>query len=314
MVCEKTGNQTAVLGSRISGFDWTDITKIRKSVHHQAVTSRTGISRDAGSVEEIYTADLVRFLETVIRRATQHSSIWFDEAESRLGLDEALLIEKNVAQLLFPIVSRRITGVMGNQTTEELTSFEDLPHDKLIKLIDALCLNWLAADGIWFQSIESRHDMWTSKQCNDAGWRKFSPLEAKTIQSFLGLPYHAGLEELRRALGFRLCSRINRQTVVMADNSLILYITSCRVQNARKRKGMMDYPCRSAGIAEYSTFAKSIDSRIKTECLGCPPHNVSRPWVCGWKFTISPLLHEFDYGFDAEITPFAEDFLADRLW
>lgn len=287
-------NRAVASGTQISGFDWIDITRINMSCNgggNQITAPGTRIS----SLEELDTADLVRFLATVIKRATLHSSIWFDEVQHQLGLEEALIIERNVADLLFPIVTRRITGVMGVHTTERPISFGDMPREKLITLIDALCLNWLAADGIWFQAIENRHDIWTSKSCNDEGWMKFSPLEAQIIQSFLGLPYHSGLDGLRRALGFRLCSRINHQTTEISNNSLTLRTTKCRVQDARKRKGLQDYPCKSAGLAEYTTFARSIDPRISTECLGCPPEKEASPWACAWQFSEIDLKHVFDH-------------------
>jgi len=299
-------NQAIASGTRISGFAWIDITRINmscSSVNNQTIASGKRTSGFATSLEELDTADLVRFLATVIKRATLHCSIWFDEVQHQAGLDEALIVERNVAKLLFPIVTRRIAGVIEDHLTGGPVSFSDMPQDKMIKLIDALCLNWLTADGVWFQSIENRHDMWTSKLCNDAGWMKFSPLEAHIIQSFLGLPYHAGLEGLKRALEFRLCSRINQQNIEISDNSLILRTTNCRVQNARKRKGLQEYPCRSAGLAEYTTFASVIDSRINTECLGCPPYNGSSDWACAWKFSITDLQHGLDHEHDVKYTP-----------
>ncbi len=60
----------------------------------------------------------------------------------------------------------------------------------------------------------------------------------------------------------------------------------CRVQSARKRKKLDDYPCKSAGLVEYTTFAETIDSRIHTECIACPPDKHPDDWYCSWRFTI----------------------------
>ena len=48
-------------------------------------------------------------------------------------------------------------------------------------------------------------------------------------------------------------------------------MNNCRVQSARKRKGLDDYPCKSGGLVEYTSFVEAIDPRIKTECIGCSP-------------------------------------------
>ena len=70
------------------------------------------------------------------------------------------------------------------------------------------------------------------------------------------------------------------------SRTLIFYMNDCRVQAARKRKGLSDYPCKSAGLVEYPYFAAAIDRRIRTECVGCPPDEHPDEWFCAWKFTL----------------------------
>lgn len=57
-----------------------------------------------------------------------------------------------------------------------------------------------------------------------------------------------------------------------------------RVQAARKRKGLEDYPCKSGGLVEYTYFARAIDSRITTECITCPPDPHPDDYFCAWRF------------------------------
>lgn len=82
---------------------------------------------------------------------------------------------------------------------------------------------------------------------------------------------HPGLEGLAQALNFRMYSRLNRQSSRFENGSLIFTMDNCRVQSARMRKNLPDYPCKSAGLVEYARFAEGIDDRIQTECIGCPP-------------------------------------------
>ena len=53
-------------------------------------------------------------------------------------------------------------------------------------------------------------------------------------------------------------------------------MNDCRVQAARKRKGLADYPCKSGGLVEYRSFAETIDPRIRTSCIACPPDDHPR--------------------------------------
>ena len=82
-----------------------------------------------------------------------------------------------------------------------------------------------------------------------------------------------------------------RREVIDARNnadSLVYQMNECRVQSTRKRKGLDDYPCKSAGLVEYTYFARSIDDRIRTECIGCPPDPHPEEWYCAWQFTLKP--------------------------
>ena len=107
------------------------------------------------------------------------------------------------------------------------------------------------------------------------------------IKRFLGLGENSGLAGLKRALGFRNYALVNRQSIhEQDDDSFIFQMNDCRVQSARKRRGLSDYPCRSVGTVEYPYFAKTIDARIKTQCLGCPPDEHPDDWYCAWRFTL----------------------------
>ena len=149
-----------------------------------------------------------------------------------------------------------------------------------------MSLNWLTSDGIWFRTVEDNHDMYTGKRCNDTCWTKYSPLEAAMIKSFLQLPAQSGLDGLEQALSLRLYTHINEQIIERSGNELVLRMMKCLVQQTRKLKKLPDYPCKSAGMVEFPTFAKTIDPRIKVDCISCPPDEHPKAWFCAWRFYI----------------------------
>ena len=163
-----------------------------------------------------------------------------------------------------------------------------MDDEALRDLRDRVAKNWLANDGVWFQTIEASEGMNEAKRCNDSCWAHFSPYEASAIRQMLGLPENSGLEGLKRALGFRVYECINKQSFVdETPESFVFRMDECRVQVARKRKGLDDYPCKSAGLVEYTYFARAIDRRIRTECIGCPPDAHPDEWFCAWKFILT---------------------------
>jgi hypothetical protein len=239
------------------------------------------------SLEDLHQIDLARFAFDAFRRTVLHYGIWFSEVVHQLGLEEAIRIEEQVSRSVLSVMMSRLSKTIGFHIENDLPVWLiNMDRSKLIDLIDALSVNWLASDGLWFQAVEKDHDMHTSKRCNDTCWTRYSPVEAATIKSCLGLPEQAGLAGLEQALGFRLYARINKQTTERKDDELILRMVKCRVQEARKRRGLPDYPCKSAGVVEYQAFASTLDSRIKTDCIACPPDEHPPEYACAWRFYI----------------------------
>lgn len=166
-------------------------------------------------------------------------------------------------------------------------SINELEKGELFELIQIYAKNWLAHDGCWFLSIEEKHGIDEAIDIDRESWRKFTVIEAKRLIDFLELGENSGIEGLSKALKFRLYSTINEDKIeIIDDNTLLYYVTTCRVQSARRKKALDDFPCDSVGIVEYSLFAKTIDNRFKTECMSCPPNISNKEHYCVWKFSL----------------------------
>lgn len=160
--------------------------------------------------------------------------------------------------------------------------------EELIRLIEAYSKNWLAMDGVWFQSIERKYGMDEAIYHDKEAWKTFTVTEARRIKQFLGLPEHAGLEGLAQALQLRFYANINADEIIFqpGDTTLIYRTLTCHVQAARKRKQMEYHPCKPVGIIEYSGFARTIDDRISCECMSCYPDTTDAGCSCAWRFTL----------------------------
>jgi hypothetical protein len=168
-----------------------------------------------------------------------------------------------------------------------MSVFDELSREQLLAVVSNFAKNWLAHDGLWFQAVERRRGMDEAIDADAAAWEKFSPIEAQRIKELLGLGERPGLEGLRRALDHRMYAVLNRQHSVLEDGVLRFTMDDCRVQSARARKGLPDFPCKKVGLVEYASFARAIDPRIETRCLACPPDAHPPEFFCGWEFRIS---------------------------
>ena len=226
-----------------------------------------------GNFEECDQTTLVKLVVDAFRRIVVHYGFWFAQVEHQLGLERALEVEDQVWGPDLANQMTRLGKILGFEVKDGLpTALTALPKEALLELLHNLAINWLANDGIWFQAVEGGQGMNDAKRCNDTCWTRFSPFEAARIKKVLGLPQRGGLEALKQALSFRLYALINSQSMEQPDeHTLLFYMNECRVQRARQRKGLPDYPCLSVGLVEYPYFARAIDDRIQTECLACPP-------------------------------------------
>lgn len=161
-----------------------------------------------------------------------------------------------------------------------------LPKERLIDLLEIYAKDWLAMDGVWFQSVERAYGMDEAMRHDAAIWERFTVIEAKKIKKFLALPERPGLDGLAEALRYRLYANINADEILRTEDALIYRTLACRVQHAREAKGMPLHPCKAVGLVEYGGFARAIDDRIRCACLSCYPDVTDATCHCAWKFTL----------------------------
>jgi hypothetical protein len=228
-------------------------------------------------------------IREALRQTAIHYGLWFSESQHRFGLETALDAEQEAGDLFMAIRERKVSKVLGHSGLGEILTGQDLNQDqeRLASLHEALCASWLAADGVWFQAVEKRQGMVEAKAVNDACWASFAPLEARRVKALLSLPETGGLDVLKQVLSHRMYATLNVWEIVEeTEDSFVFRMRECRVQTARKRKGLEDYPCKSGGTVEYQGLAKGTDPRIIVECIGCPPDAHPEQWYCAWRFSL----------------------------
>ena len=118
-------------------------------------------------------------------------------------------------------------------------------------------------------------------------WKKFTVIEAKRIMKSFNIPKNGGIPALVKALKFRVYANINVQEILeVSEKRCVFRMNNCRVQFARKSRGLPDFPCKPVGVIEYGDFAKTIDPRIETKCICCPPDSHPENYYCAWEFTL----------------------------
>ena len=172
---------------------------------------------------------------------------------------------------------------------ESMKPFEMMGREELLRALEMFAKNWLAHDGCWFLAAEERFGIDTAIELDACSWARFAAVEARRIMAAFDIPPEGGLPALEKALGLRLYSVVNAQRVEWSEDRqrLRFFMDECRVQQARQRKGLPLFPCKQVGLVEFETFAKTVDPRISTSCLRCPP-DAPEGKYCAWEFTLRP--------------------------
>jgi len=246
------------------------------------------MDKEINSQNDLNHKETAKLIIDYFHRLMMHYAMWYAEVQHQFGREKAQKVMNDALSKSYHIQMKRLGKTLGFEMEDEIPKpMLELPKEKLLELKENVAINWLANDGVWFQAVEFTRGMNDAKRCNDSCWGQFSPFEAWSIKRFLNLPENPGLEGLKKALNFRLYATVNEQSISEeTPNSFVFQMNNCRVQSARKRKGLDDYPCKSGGLVEYTSFAEAIDPRIKTECIGCPPDPHPDEWFCAWRFSI----------------------------
>lgn len=181
----------------------------------------------------------------------------------------------------------RARSEKDNERESHVFNIDDLSKEQLYGLLQDAARNWLAHDGFWFLAAEKKFDLATAIELDTEAWCGFAVVEAKRILKRLHIEAGGGIAALVKAFDYRMYAFINNyETKLLSSNRCIFKMKSCHVQDARRRKNLPDFPCKPVGIVEFSQFATTIDPRIETICLACPPDRHPDDEWCSWEFSI----------------------------
>ncbi|MFC1968490.1 DUF6125 family protein [Chloroflexota bacterium] len=169
----------------------------------------------------------------------------------------------------------------------ESLELESLPRETLLKVIKIFSRNWVTVDGLWFQHVEEEFGLDAALRLDLKMWERQSTIEAKRIKNTLGLTGEGPLTVMT-AINFMtgaVCFPPYEYEERSAE-MVIFGTPGCLPQEARKRNGRGEFPCKAVGMTHFSNYAKVIDPRVKVRCIFCPPDPHPEDMWCKWELSI----------------------------
>lgn len=142
------------------------------------------MNNTSATPRDLKNEDKARFIIDMFNRIVVHYAFWFTEIRHQMGLEKSLDVLDRATEKSMGIQMKRLSKLFGFELENGIPkALLDMDGEQMDSVMEAVAKNWLANDGIWFQSIEFDRGMNDAKRCNDSCWAQFSPYEAHAIKN-----------------------------------------------------------------------------------------------------------------------------------
>jgi hypothetical protein len=148
---------------------------------------------------------------------------------------------------------------------------EELPHAGLQELANAYARLLMTVDGYWFLEIEKLLGVDETIRIDEAVWSQYGSIEARRLKRIFSAGPAADLERIRRIFSLSPSWRAIQGETDIEDGKLRVSVSYCHVQDARVKRGMDTFPCRSVETAYFQSFFTELNPAARFQCTFCPP-------------------------------------------
>ncbi|MEM3627957.1 MAG: DUF6125 family protein [Candidatus Bathyarchaeia archaeon] len=171
----------------------------------------------------------------------------------------------------------------GSREDREMLS--KMPIEKLLDIFFLQIRNLWRVDGLYFLGIEKKFGTEAATEIDAGVWEAMAQIEAKSLQRMFNVGESPDVQTIMNLL--RLSSWVLDQpfkTVEVSKNRAVLSIDRCRTQEARRNKGLDEFPCKKVRFGYLKKFAETLNPKVEVKCLICPPNQHPKDLWCKWEF------------------------------
>jgi hypothetical protein len=164
---------------------------------------------------------------------------------------------------------------------------QNIPKEQLADFIFLHLRNMWAVDGLYYLGIEEEYGTEAATEIDRKVWELMGKIEARRLKELLGIKGN-DIPSMFKALQYSgWALDLEDKEISIENGKGIIRNVKCRVQNTRKKKGLIEFGCKPVRWGFLKSFAKEFNPNIKVDCTVCPPDKHPEDLWCEWEFTLS---------------------------